>query len=154
VGVGDVRGRGITFDISAPLGAVAERIGTPRLSRFFLHSGYGTFDNTRVLSFCQTFMRTLAEDLLAEPLLQSLTGAYSVIVFGLFRLLGYRFSPRLADIGGTRLWRIDPHADYGEFNDMSRHKINLPLIAADWDDLLRLAGSLKLGALRLRISCA
>jgi TnpA family transposase len=73
------------------------------------------------------------------------TGAYSDIVFGLFRLLGYRFSPRLADIGGTRLWRIDPHADYGEFNDMSRHKINLPLIAANWDDLLRLAGSLKLG---------
>jgi TnpA family transposase len=71
------------------------------------------------------------------------TGAYSDIVFGLFRLLGYRFSP--ADIGGTRLWRIDPHADYGEFNDMSRHKINLPLIAANWDDLLRLAGSLKLG---------
>ena len=35
------------------------------------------------------------------------TGAYSDIVFGLFRLLGYRFSPRLADIGGTRFWRID-----------------------------------------------
>ena len=31
------------------------------------------------------------------------TGAYSDVVFGLFRLLGYRFSPRLADIGGTRL---------------------------------------------------
>ena len=30
------------------------------------------------------------------------TGAYSDVVFGLFRLLGYRFSPRLADIGGTR----------------------------------------------------
>jgi TnpA family transposase len=73
------------------------------------------------------------------------TGAYSDVVFGLFRLLGYRFSPRLADIGGTRLWRIDPHADYGDLNDMSRHKINLQLIAAHWDDLLRLAGSLKLG---------
>jgi hypothetical protein len=36
------------------------------------------------------------------------TGAYSDVVFGLFRLLGYRFSPRLADIGGTRFWRIDP----------------------------------------------
>ena len=73
------------------------------------------------------------------------TGAYSDVVFGLFRLLGYRFSPRLADIGGTRLWRIDPHADYGELNDISRHKINMPLIASNWDDFLRLAGSLKLG---------
>ncbi|MCB2299500.1 transposase [Clostridium tagluense] len=26
----------------------------------------------------------------------------------LIRLLGYRFSPRLADIEGTRLWRFDP----------------------------------------------
>ena len=31
-------------------------------------------------------------------------------VFGLFRLLDYRFSPRLADIGGTRFWRTDPNA--------------------------------------------
>lgn len=38
------------------------------------------------------------------------TGAYSDVVFGLFRLLGYRFSPRLADIRGTRFWRIDPKA--------------------------------------------
>jgi TnpA family transposase len=29
------------------------------------------------------------------------TGAYSDIVFGLFRLLGYRFSSRLADIDGV-----------------------------------------------------
>jgi hypothetical protein len=35
------------------------------------------------------------------------TGAYSDVMFGLFRHLGYRFCPRLADIGGTRFWRID-----------------------------------------------
>jgi TnpA family transposase len=73
------------------------------------------------------------------------TGAYSDVVFGLFRLLGYRFSPRLADIGGTRFWRIDPHADYGEFNALARQRINTGLIAQNWDDMLRLAGSLKLG---------
>ena len=73
------------------------------------------------------------------------TGAYSDVVFGLFRLLGYRFSPRLADIGGTRFWRIDPQADYGELNAIARQRINIQLIAAHWDDLLRLAGSLKLG---------
>lgn len=73
------------------------------------------------------------------------TGAYSDVVFGLFRLLGYRFSPRLADIGGTRFWRIDPNADYGALNIVARQKINMELIAKHWDDLLRLAGSLKLG---------
>ncbi|MCP4304390.1 MAG: Tn3 family transposase, partial [bacterium] len=49
------------------------------------------------------------------------TGAYSDVVFGLFRLLGYRFSPRLADVGGTRFWRIDPKADYGALNAVSAH---------------------------------
>ena len=67
------------------------------------------------------------------------------MVFGLFRLLGYRFSPRLADIGGTRFWRIDPKADYGQLNWIARQRVNLELIAAHWNDLLRLAGSLKLG---------
>jgi TnpA family transposase len=73
------------------------------------------------------------------------TGAYSDVVFGLFRLLGYRFSPRLADIGGTRFWRIDATADYGPLNVLARQRINTDLIARHWDDLLRLAGSLKLG---------
>ncbi len=73
------------------------------------------------------------------------TGAYSDVVFGLFRLLGYRFSPRLADVGGTRFWRIDPKADYGMLNSISAHILRLQKIAPHWDDILRLAGSLKLG---------
>lgn len=73
------------------------------------------------------------------------TGAYSDVIFGLFRLLGYRFSPRLADIGGTRFWRIDPQADYGKFNELARQRVHTHIIAQHWDDLLRLAGSLKLG---------
>jgi TnpA family transposase len=73
------------------------------------------------------------------------TGAYTDVVFGLFWLLGYRFSPRIADIGGARYWRIDPSADYGPLNRIARHRVNTNLIWENWDDLLRLAGSLKLG---------
>ncbi len=76
------------------------------------------------------------------------TGAYSDVVFGLFRLLGllgYRFSPRLADIGGTRFWRIDPQADYGELNAIARQRVTPNLIAQNWGDVLRLTGSLMLG---------
>ena len=73
------------------------------------------------------------------------TGAYSDVVFGLFRLLGYRFCPRMAYIGGTRFWRIGAKADYGLLNAVSEHRISLQKIAAHWDDMLRLAGSLKLG---------
>ncbi len=73
------------------------------------------------------------------------TAGYSDVVFGLFWLLGYQFSPRLADIGARRFWRIDPNADYEPLNNISRHRIKTQLIMDNWDDLLRVAGSLKLG---------
>jgi hypothetical protein len=69
----------------------------------------------------------------------------SDIVFGLFMLLGYRFSPRLADLGETRFYRSSSSANYGPLNSIARHRINTDLIARNWDDLLRVAGSLKLG---------
>src|SRR5260370_19989235 len=43
------------------------------------------------------------------------------------------------------LRRIDPKADYSPLNGVSRHRINADLILQHWDDLLRLAGSLKQG---------
>jgi TnpA family transposase len=76
------------------------------------------------------------------------TGAYTDVVFGLFWSLGYRFSPRIADIGGARYWRIDPSADYGPLNGIARHRINTRLIKENWEDILRLAGSLKLGVVQ------
>ncbi len=44
------------------------------------------------------------------------TASYSEQVFGLFHLLGYQFSPRLADLADQRFWRIDRAADYGPLN--------------------------------------
>ena len=76
------------------------------------------------------------------------TAAYSDVVFGLFWLLGYRFSPRLADIGGARFWRIERDADHGVFNRLSRNYVDTELIVGAWPDLLRLAGSLKLGRVK------
>ena len=73
------------------------------------------------------------------------TGAYTDAIFGIFYLLGFQFSPRIANSGGARLWRIDPKADYGAFNQFATDRVNLNSPAEQWDDLLRLAGSLKLG---------
>lgn len=73
------------------------------------------------------------------------TAAYTDTVFGLFWLLGYQFSPRLADIGDARFWRIDKTADYGPLNGLARNRINTDLVTRNWEDMLRLAGSLKLG---------
>jgi len=73
---------------------------------------------------------------------------YTDQVFGLFRLLGYQFSPRLADLGDARFWRTNPNADYGPLNGIARHRVNTDLIASSWDDLLRVAGSLSTGTVR------
>ncbi|MDH3676637.1 MAG: transposase [Anaerolineae bacterium] len=48
-------------------------------------------------------------------------------------------------IGKTRFWRIDPQADYGPLNVVSANRIKTGFIADNWDDSLRVAGSLKLG---------
>ncbi len=76
------------------------------------------------------------------------TGAYTDTIFGIFHLLGYQFSPRLADIGGTRFWRVDGKADYGALDALAAQRINIALIVQHWEDLLRLAGSLKLGTVQ------
>jgi TnpA family transposase len=74
------------------------------------------------------------------------TGGYSDLVFGIFGLLEYQFSPRISDIGSSRLWRIDKNADYGLLDNISKNKINLKLIYDNWDEMLRVMASLKLGA--------
>ncbi|MBM4029666.1 MAG: Tn3 family transposase, partial [Planctomycetes bacterium] len=76
------------------------------------------------------------------------TAGASDIIFGLFWLLGYQFSPRLADVGEARFWRMDKDADYESLEALARQRINARLIERNWDDLLRLAGSLKLGRIR------
>lgn len=77
------------------------------------------------------------------------TASYADIIFGLFHLLGYQFSPRLADLGSARFWRMDQEADYGVLNGVTRHAIDADLIKENWDDLLRVAGSLKMGTVNV-----
>ncbi|HJS85802.1 MAG TPA: Tn3 family transposase, partial [Acetobacteraceae bacterium] len=76
------------------------------------------------------------------------TASYSDIVFGLFRILGYQFSPRIADLTDTRFWRLDAGADYGPLNALARFRVNRQRIREHWADLLRTAGSLQTGSVR------
>ena len=65
--------------------------------------------------------------------------------FGLFTILGYIFAPRIRDIGEQRLYRFDRLPDHPGFRPLIKGTINQALIVEHWDDLLRVAGSLKLG---------
>jgi TnpA family transposase len=76
------------------------------------------------------------------------TSGASDMVFGLFWLLGYQFSPRLADAGEAVFWRVDKNADYGALNELARSCINTRRIEQHWDDMLRVAGSLKFGTVQ------
>jgi TnpA family transposase len=76
------------------------------------------------------------------------TAGASDLVFGLFWLLGYQFSPRLADAGEAVFWRTDKSADYGVLNELARCNVNTVHIEQHWDDMMRVAGSLKLGTVR------
>jgi TnpA family transposase len=73
------------------------------------------------------------------------TAGYSDLIFGLFWLLGFQFSPRLADLGDARLWRLDPRAPYGKLNGVARNYLRRELIVENWDEFLRVAGSPKMG---------
>lgn len=76
------------------------------------------------------------------------TAGYTDTIFGIFHLLGLQFGPRIADISGARFWRVDRKADYGILDELASNRINIKLVIEHWDDLLRLAGSLKLGVVR------
>lgn len=76
------------------------------------------------------------------------TAGSSDMVFGLFWLLGYQFSPRLADAGEAVFYRSDKDADYGVLDELARGRINPKRIEDNWDDMMRVAGSLKLGTVQ------
>jgi TnpA family transposase len=76
------------------------------------------------------------------------TAGASDMIFGLFWLLGYQFSPRLADAGESIFYRIDKSADYGILNELAASNIIIDRIEQHWDDMMRVAGSLKLGTVR------
>jgi TnpA family transposase len=74
------------------------------------------------------------------------THGYSELVFGLFDLLGLRFAPRLRGLHDRRLYRHGPPAPAGSpAAELLRHRLRPELIEPHWDELLRLAASLKHG---------
>jgi Tn3 transposase DDE domain len=70
------------------------------------------------------------------------------LVFGLFTLLGFRFAPRLRDLPDQTLYRARNGADYGVLAPTLKKEIRVHLIMEHWDDLNRIAASLKDGLIR------
>ena len=73
------------------------------------------------------------------------TAGYTEHVFALCFLLGFRFAPRIRDLGETRLFPPEKPSAYPGLEPMIAQRLNLGLIREHWDELLRLAVSIRAG---------
>jgi TnpA family transposase len=85
------------------------------------------------------------------PIVEHATDTHgaSLANFALFDLVGKQLSPRIRDLGGITLYRTGPRADftarYPHAGPLLTRRLNTELISAHWDDLLRIAASVKFG---------
>lgn len=112
-----------------------------------MHSQYGS---KPVITTDRDALYVLDEILNNEtelPLLEHTTdtAGFTNILFGLFSLVGLKFSPRIRDIGEQRLFRVDKLKEHPLLKPLIKGLIDQKLIVEYWDELLRVAGSLKLG---------
>jgi TnpA family transposase len=73
------------------------------------------------------------------------TAGFTDHVFALMHLLGFRFAPRIRDLADKRLYIYDGPNRYPTIKGLIAGKINVKHIRTHWDEVLRLAASIKQG---------
>jgi TnpA family transposase len=73
------------------------------------------------------------------------TAGYTDQVFGLTHLLGFRFAPRLRDLGDSKLYVIGKSNRFPRLETLLRGQIDTFVIRENYDDVLRLAHSIREG---------
>jgi TnpA family transposase len=73
------------------------------------------------------------------------TAGFTDHVFALMHLLGFRFAPRLRDLGDTKLFFANGDVGYAALKPLIGGPINIKHVRAHWDEILRLATSIKQG---------
>ncbi|MFK0380239.1 Tn3 family transposase [Pandoraea sp. NPDC090278] len=74
------------------------------------------------------------------------TAGFTDHVFALMHLLGFRFAPRIRDLGDTKLYIPKSDTAYDALKPMvSSDRLNIKAIRAHWDEILRLATSIRQG---------
>jgi len=66
-------------------------------------------------------------------------------IFALCHLLGFRFAPRIRDLPDRRLLTFRNPKQYGALKDLIADQVDEDLIQRNWDDVLRLASSIREG---------
>jgi len=73
------------------------------------------------------------------------TDGYTDQIFGLTHLLGFKFAPRIRDLSASKLFTIDKASEYPKLEAILRGQINTKVIKENYEDVLRLAHSIKEG---------
>lgn len=73
------------------------------------------------------------------------TAGYTDQVFALTHLLGFRFAPRIRDISDIKLFTMNKADKYTNLNNLLKGKINEKVIRENYDEVLRLAHSIREG---------
>ncbi|WP_123058884.1 Tn3 family transposase, partial [Brevibacillus reuszeri] len=73
------------------------------------------------------------------------TAGYADSVFGLSHLLGFRFAPRLRDLADSKLFTIQTPNEFPKLENILRGRINTKIIQENFDDVLRVAHSIREG---------
>ena len=71
------------------------------------------------------------------------THGFTEQLFGLCYLLGYSFMPRLKDLPDHQLYKLDEAESCGGLDTLLRQRISTDLIREQWDQLVRVATSLR-----------
>src|SRR5450755_987371 len=73
------------------------------------------------------------------------TAGFTDHVFALCHLLGFRFAPRIRDHADKRIYVLDKGSAYPALAGLVGGTLNVRLIATHWNEILRLASSIKQG---------
>ena len=73
------------------------------------------------------------------------TAGFTDHVFALMHLLGFRFAPRIRDLGDTKLYSPKGETANDALKPMIGRTLNIKHIRDHWDEILRLATSIKQG---------
>jgi len=66
-------------------------------------------------------------------------------LLGLTHLLGFRYAPRLRDLSDSKLYTVGKSIDFPKLETLLRGQINTKIIQENYDDVLRLAHSIREG---------
>lgn len=134
------------------------------LSRYFADQGLSTYTHvsdqhavfgTKVIVATDREAPYVLDEILGNqtdlPITEHATDTHgaSLINFALFDLVGLQLSPRIRDLGKITLYRTGGRGDtldaWPHAGPLLTRRINLRLIGDNWDEMLRLAASLKYG---------